>query len=248
MQVHGIPGFHEPFGALAHLGGALVFAVLAVPLLRRGRGDPLRVALLAVYAFACVLLLATSGIYHMLPEGSAARAVLARLDKAAIFVLIAGTHAPVQGIFFRGVARWAGLAAMWTVAALGITLFTVYFERLPRGTGTTAYLALGWIAGSAGIVVWRRHGTRAVRLLLLGGLVYSAGAILLGLRWPTLVPGILGPHEVWHLAVLTGMGLHWAFLFQSARPPGSARVPAPPTSSAGRAMSSRACAEDGTSP
>ncbi len=217
MQAHPLPGFQEPVGALTHLVGALVFAGLAVPLLRRGRGDRVRIALLAVYAFASVFLLSMSGVYHMLPEGSAGRSVLARLDKAAIFVMIAGTHTPVQGIFFRGAARWGVLAVMWSLAALGITLFTVFHDRLPRGLGTTVYLLLGWIAAASGIVVWRRVGTAVIRPVVLGGVAYSVGAILLGLEWPTLVPGILGPHEVWHFAVLLGMALHWRFLFDNAR-------------------------------
>lgn len=217
MQVHSLPGFHEPIGALTHLVGALTFAALAVPLIRRARGDARRLALFAVYAFACVFLLAMSGVYHMLPEESGGRAVLARLDKAAIFVLIAGTHTPVQGLFFRGVARWGVLAAMWTLVAAGITLFTVFFDELPHGLGTTVYILLGWIAGVSGLVVWRRQGTAQIRLLILGGIFYSVGAVLMGLEWPTLIPGVLGAHEVWHFAVLAGMALHWTFLFRNAR-------------------------------
>lgn len=209
-------GFPEPVSALTHLLGALVFALLAIPLLRRARGDARRVALLAVYACACVLLLAMSGVYHMLPEESTTRAVMGRLDKAAIFVLIAGTHTPVQGLFFRGVARWGVLLALWLVAAAGITLFTIFYARLPRGLATGVYLLLGWIALPSGLIVWRRIGSARIAPLVLGGLVYSLGAILLGLDWPTLAPGVFGPHELWHFAVLAGMGLHWAFLFRYA--------------------------------
>lgn len=216
MQTRSIPGFYEPVGAMSHLLGAVVFAVLAVPLLRKGRGDTFRFSVLAVYSFASVFLLSMSGVYHMLPEGSGARSVLARLDKAAIFVLIAGTHTPVQGLFFRGIARWGVLALMWSITAAGITLFTIFYDELPRGLGTTIYILLGWIAGTAGLVVWRRNGTDRVRLLLWGGVVYSAGAILLGLGWPTLLPGVLGPHELWHFAVLTAMTLHWKFLYRAA--------------------------------
>lgn len=219
MPVRSIPGFHEPVSALLHLAGAVSFAGLAVLLLRRGAGDAWRQAVLGVFAFATVLLLSMSGVYHMLPEGSAAREVMGRLDMAAIFVLIAGTHTPVQGIFFRGAARWAVLALMWAVAVTGITLFSVYYGRLPRGLGMSVYLLLGWIAATAGIVVWRRHGTREVALLLLGGLSYTVGAILLGLEWPTLVPGVVGPHELWHVAVLVALGLHWRFLFEHAHRP-----------------------------
>ena len=215
--VRSIPGFYEPFSALSHLIGALVFAVLAVVLVRRGSGDARRIVFLCIFAATSILLLSMSGVFHMLEEGSSGRNVLGRLDKAAIFALIAGTHTPVQGLFFRGVARWGVLALMWLVAATGIALFSVFYDSLPRGLGTTVYLVIGWIAGVAGIVVWRRQGTSRVWLLILGGVVYSIGAIFLGLDWPTIWPGVLGPHELWHVAVLTAMGLHWKFVFENAR-------------------------------
>lgn len=218
-QVHSLPGFHEPFGALSHLVGALVYGVLSVALLRRARGDARRLLCLGVFAFTTVFLLSMSGVFHMLEVGTQARDVLGRLDKAAIFALIAGTHTPIQGLFFRGVARWGVLTFMWLVAATGMTLFSVFYDSLPSGLGTGVYLVMGWIAGVSGVVVWRRQGTSRLWLLILGGGFYSVGAILLGLEWPTILPGILGPHELWHVAVLTALGLHWKFFFEHAREP-----------------------------
>lgn len=219
MTVLPLPGFHEPVSSLAHLGGALAFGLLSIPLLRRARGEGLRVVFFSLYAASCVLLLSMSGVFHMLPEPGGARAVLGRLDKAAIFVLIAGTHTPVHGLFFRGAARWVVLIAMWSAVAVGITFFTVFYDHLPRGLGTGIYLLLGWLASLSGLVLWRRLGTAQVSLLLAGGVAYSIGAILLGLDWPNLVPGLFGAHELWHMAVLAGMGLHWVFLFKHARQP-----------------------------
>lgn len=224
MKIYSLPGFFEPMSAMTHLIGALVFAVLSVFLLRRGRGDARRVALLGVFALSCVLLLSFSGVYHMLRENGAARAVLGRLDMSAIFLLIVGTHTPIQGFFFRGLARWGVLLIMWLIAATGITLFSVFYDHLPRGLGTSVYLLLGWIAGTAGLMIWRRHGTSQVRLLLLGGVVYSVGAILLGIGWPTIIPGVFGAHELWHIAVLVAMSFHWVFVFKSAHRPLDGRV------------------------
>ncbi|HVS18852.1 MAG TPA: hemolysin III family protein [Planctomycetota bacterium] len=216
MQVHALPGLFEPVGALTHLAGSVVFACLSVGLVRRARGDARRVLMLAVYACACVLLLALSGAYHMLPEGGASRELLGRLDLSAIFVLIAGTQTPVHGLFFRGLARWGSLTAIWLCAAVGATCFTIYYDRLPPSLSVTVFLLLGWAGCGAAVAVWRRLGTRRVALLLLGGLAFTLGAVVLILDRPVLVPGVVGPHELWHLAVLAGMGLHWAFLYRVA--------------------------------
>jgi channel protein (hemolysin III family) len=216
MRVHALPGLFEPVGALTHLVGGVVFALLSISLLRRAWGDPRRVVLIAVFACACVLLLSMSSVYHMVPEGGSARALLGRLDMTAIFVLIAGTHTPVQGLFFRGVARWGSLALIWLCAVAGATCFTIYYDHLPPVVGTTVYLLLGWAASTSAFLVWRRYGACRVELLILGGLAYTIGAVLYTLNWPTLIPGIFGAHELWHMSVLAGMGLHWAFLFRNA--------------------------------
>ena len=215
MHVHPLPGLLEPVSALTHLIGALVFAWLAIPMMRRARGDRRRVLLFGIYAGAAVLLLASSGTYHAMPEKSTAREVMGRVDMAAIFLLIAGTHTPVQALFFRGFVRWGVLLAVWMVAALGIVVFTAYYGVLPHGLETGIYLILGWIAGGFGLLVWRRIGIARIAPLLLGGVAFSIGAVMQWQRWPNLAPGVFGAHELWHLAVLAGMGLHWRFLFEN---------------------------------
>lgn len=211
MEITPHLGIQDPFSCITHFAAAAVFAVRYRGLLREGRGHPRLTASLTVYAASCVLLLTMSGLYHLLPEGTA-RSVMRRLDLAAIFVLIAGTHTPVQTLFFRGIARWGVLALMWTIVAIGITFFSVAGDDLPRGAGTGTFLLLGWMAGMSGLAVWRRHGFNLVRPLVLGGLAYSSGAIFLGLEWPWIIPGVIGPHECWHVAVILGVSLHWRFM------------------------------------
>ncbi len=213
VQIHSLPGFYEPFCSITHLAAAGVFAILGAILLQEARGHTGRMVCMGVYAFSTVFLLAMSGVYHMLDEGSTARAVMGRLDFAAIFVLIAGTHTPIQWLFFRGKARWLTLVFIWSAAAVGVALFSVYYEEMPPNLGTGVFLVLGWSAGVCAIIVWKRLGTARMRLLIAGGVTYSIGALLLGLRWPTLIPGVIGPHELWHVAVLTAMTMHWRFFY-----------------------------------
>src|SRR5262245_27015252 len=120
-----LPGFHEPFSAISHLFGAVLFAFMTLLVLRRGRGDTGRMIYLGVFAFSSVFLMAMSGVYHMMIRGGAAYQVMERLDHAAIFVLIAGTFTPAHGILFRGILRWLPLVLIWGCAITGITLKTI---------------------------------------------------------------------------------------------------------------------------
>jgi channel protein (hemolysin III family) len=212
MPVFALPGFFQPFNAISHLVAALVFAVLGVRLISRARGDRLGQVFISVFAFAGVFMLSISGVFHMQTGGGESWAVMFRMDKVAIFVLIAGTFTPVHGLNFTGPLRWAGLGLMWAAAATGLTLVTIYFDDMPFGLGTTLYLTLGWIGGLSIAALWRRRGYRYVRSILAGGMAYSVGAILLGLKWPTILPGVFGPHELWHVAVIIGLSLHWRFV------------------------------------
>lgn len=209
-------GFSEPVSSVTHLAGAAVFAVLAVALLRRGRGARGRLAALWVFALSCVLLLSLSGIYHMLAPDSAWRGLFKRLDHAAIFLLIAGSFTPVHIILFRGGWRWGMLALIWGLALAGLTLKTVYIDTMPEWLGLAMYLGLGWMGVFSGVILARRYGLRFIHLVLWGGLAYTAGAVFEFLRWPVLLGGFVGPHEIFHLAVLAGIGCHWAFILRIA--------------------------------
>jgi channel protein (hemolysin III family) len=207
-----IPGFSDPVSSLTHLAAAVVFAILSVNLITRGRGDARRVASLAVFAFSAVLLLSLSGVYHLLSPGTAQRSVLMRLDHAAIFLLIAGSFTPVHVILLRDLWHWHLLAWIWVAAIAGLVLKTVYFDATPQWLGLLMYLGLGWLGLISTIALARRFGVRFVLLLVWGALAYTIGALVDHLRWPVLVPGVVGPHELFHLAVLAGISFHWAFI------------------------------------
>jgi channel protein (hemolysin III family) len=72
---------------------------------------------------------------------------------------------------------------------------------------------MGWGGLISCILLWKRYGFSFVAPLLWGGVAYTLGAIVLVLNGPALIPGAVGAHELWHLAVLVGLGLHWKFVF-----------------------------------
>ena len=209
-----IPGFSDPMSSLSHLSGAVVFAILSVPLMSRGRGDALRVVSLAVFAFSCVLLLSLSGAYHLLSPGTAAREVLMRLDHAAIFVLIAGSFTPVHMILLRDRWQWHLLAWIWAAAIAGLALKTVYFDAMPAWLGLLMYLALGWLGLISTVAIALRSGVLFNLQQVWGALAYTGGALVDFLDRPVLLAGAVGPHELFHLAVLAGISFHWAFIYR----------------------------------
>src|SRR5690349_3983061 len=211
-SIIGIPGFADPVSSLTHLVGAGIFLILTFFLIRRGRGNALRMTSLAIFGFGAVFLLSISGVYHLLDREGMPRHVLQLLDHAAIFVLIAASFTPVHVILFRGVGRWGMLLLIWTFAAVAITIKSVFFNSMPDILGTGLYLGMGWIGLASGIPLWRRYGFAFVAPLLWGGIAYSIGAALDVLQWPVLVSGVIQPHEVFHLAVLVGLAFHWAFI------------------------------------
>jgi channel protein (hemolysin III family) len=219
LQTLSIPGFSEPMSCLTHLGGAAVFLALSRPLLRHGRGDSGRMLALGAFAFTSVLLLSISGVYHLLDEESPARDVLRRLDHAAIFALIAGTFTAAHGILFVGFWRWGVVTGAWLIAAAGTVLKCVYLDSVPEMFGTGLYILFGWFGLVTARIVGRQLGFAFVKPLLWGGVAYTCGAVLEFLRHPVLIPGILGPHEMFHVAVLIGLGYHWKFVSQFAGGP-----------------------------
>lgn len=215
IEVLPLFGCREPFSSLSHLVGAAVFAGLAIRLIRRGNGNWIRTASLAVFAISSVQLLLTSGIYHWSWPGPF-RHVMLRADVSSVFLLIAASMTPGQAILFTGLSRWLSLGLIWSAAIAGVVWRIVATDDSPGSMGISVFLMFGWASVIAGIVLWRRYGWSFIQPAVLSGLCYSIGAIGLMLDRPTLIPGYIGPHEVWHIAVLIALSLQWRFVFQFA--------------------------------
>jgi channel protein (hemolysin III family) len=214
--VHPLPGIADPFSSLSHFAGAAVFLLLTPCLLLRGRGQTTRVVALAIFSASVLLVLGTSGVYHLLDPRQEARSLWQRLDHAAIFVLIAASFTPVHWILFQGIERWGVLAGIWSVAAAAIVFKATFFQSMPEAVSTGIYLGMGWLGLGSGVLLARRYGVPFVQPMLWGGLAYTSGAVLELVRWPVVVRGVIEAHEVFHVAVLMGIAWHWAFIYSIA--------------------------------
>jgi len=212
MHTTSIPGFSEPFSSISHLLGALVFFVYGVKLVYMARSHVAWAVAVSVFVLTGVFLLSMSGVYHLLDAGGAGRAVLQRLDHAGVFALIAGTFTPAHVILFTGLWRWGFLIVIWSLAIAGITLKSIFFNELAEWVGLMGYLGLGWLGILSAYMTHRLHGLTILKPLLYGALAYSIGATLEFFRIPVVLSGVIGPHELFHVAVLVGLAWHWIFI------------------------------------
>lgn len=210
--VHAIPGFSQPVSSLSHLVAAAAVLAASRSLLRLARGRRYRVFAVAVYVGCVFVALAISGLYHALDRRGAARIVLQRMDYFAIWLLIAGTFTAVHGIMFQGMWRRGVLTFIWTYVGLGVLLQALWFHIFSGLPGLILYLGLGWVGAFSIVKLGRQIGFRNVRPAWLAGIAYSAGAIVEAAGPPALIQGWVGPHELFHVAVMAGVALHWAFI------------------------------------
>ena len=210
-------GLNDPVASLTHLFGAATFLVLSIPMIRRSVGSRVKWISLAVFAVSAVMLLMASGIFHALPSDTPGRDIFKRLDHASIFVLIAGTMTPIHAILFKGFMRWGVLILIWTAALVGITLKTIFFESTPEWLGISVYLVMGWSGVVSMIGAWRQHSLRFVSPLIIGGIAYTVGALCEFTGEPTLIEGVVRSHEVFHIAVLVGLGSMWGFIVRLSK-------------------------------
>jgi channel protein (hemolysin III family) len=228
IPIAAIPGFSEPFSSMSHLFAAGVFLLLGFVLLFKSRVSGGGKLSLVVFIFGVTFALSMSGVFHLLSPGTAGRAVLQRLDHAGIFFLIAATYTPVHMIAFRGLMRWAILSLIWAVAVTGITLKTIFFSDIPEWLGLLLYLSLGWFGLFSTYHLYKRFGLDYIKFILYGAFAYTGGAMLEFLRTPILVPQVIGPHELFHVLVLVGISMHWAFIHRlSATPLPPVRIKKP---------------------
>ncbi|HLU73880.1 MAG TPA: hemolysin III family protein [Nonomuraea sp.] len=183
-----------------HAGALPVTLIAGILLVALGPTLQARLAS-AIYAITSGLLFGISATYHRGTLGPRLADWLRRFDHANIYLIIAGTYTPFALLALDGAARAAVLGVTWGGALAGV-LFRVLWMGAPRWLYTLLYLALGWTAIFVMPQLLHGAGVAAVVLVAVGGVFYSAGAVVYGLRRPDPSPRWFGYHEVFHAFTL----------------------------------------------
>ncbi|MEU9744319.1 MULTISPECIES: hemolysin III family protein [Streptomyces] len=162
----------------------------------------------AIYAVTACLLFGVSGVYHRGNWGPRGEAILRRLDHANIFLIIAGTYTPLTMLLLPDSTGRTLLWAVWGAAVAGIA-FRVFWVGAPRWLYTPCYIAMGWAAVFFLPDFMRTGGIVVLVLIIVGGLLYSAGGVIYGLKRPNPSPRWFGFHEVFHSLTLAAFVVHY---------------------------------------
>jgi hemolysin III len=162
----------------------------------------------AAYVATAVVLFTTSAIYHRGNWSPLAESRLKRLDHANIFLLIAGSYTPFGVLALHGDTRVAVLTAVWGTALLGVA-FRVFWVDAPRWLYVALYLGLGWAAGFFVPQLIHGAGLPAFVLIATGGLLYTLGGVVYGLKRPNPSPKWFGFHEIFHACTVAAFACQY---------------------------------------
>ena len=206
----------EPINALTHLIGAILSLIGTLFLLISYKSDVTfsitPIVSILIFGTSLVLLYTTSGIYHLVKSTDDVLLRLKKLDHSMIFILIAGSYTPFCLLSLTDVWKWSIIITVWTLAIVGITL-KIFWITMPRWLSTFFYIGMGWIALFALKPLYTSLSFGGFLFLALGGVMYTIGGIIYGLKKPNLSKDF-GFHEIFHIFVLLGSTCHYWAVFR----------------------------------
>jgi hemolysin III len=189
-----------------HAGTFPVTIAAGIVLICLAQGAPAKWAS-AVFMATSMLLFGNSALYHRFNWRPRTKVVLKRIDHANILLLIAGTYTPLAVLALPPEKGLLLLILVWSGTLLGI-LFRVFWINAPRWLYVAIYLLLGW-AAIMYIVDLLNANVAMMVLVVVGGLLYSGGAVVYALKKPNPWPGHFGFHEIFHVCTVLAFLCHW---------------------------------------
>lgn len=168
-----------------------------------------------IYSGSLIVQYGVSAFYHTRTWSREKYLILRRIDHAAIFILIAGSATPICLLKLKSTTGLQLLFIFWLVALIGM-LITTKWTHAPKWTRALLYLFMGWIGVFYFPEIKASLNIIDIRLLILGGVTYTVGALIYAFKWPDPFPTIFGYHEIFHILVVFGSGFHFALNYNIA--------------------------------
>lgn len=207
-----------------HAGTFPVALVAGVVLIMVSQGAAAKWAS-AVFMLTSLLLFGNSALYHRIDWRPKVKVLLKRIDHANILLLIAGTYTPLAVLALPPEKGVLLLSLVWGGTLVGI-LFRVFWIHAPRWLYVALYLLLGWAAVMYLADLMNANFAMMV-LVIVGGLLYTGGAVVYALKKPNPWPGHFGFHEIFHVCTVLAFLCHWTACLLIALSPLSPSLGAP---------------------
>lgn len=205
----------EPINGLTHLVGAVLSlaGLLAMVIKAENTTNSITTVMaVAIFGVSMILLYSASATYHMVIAKDKVIAFLRRLDHSMIFILIAGTYTPFCLISLHGKTGTILFSIVSIAAVLGVIFKMVWFN-CPRWLSTAIYIAMGWIIVFVVSPLSGLLNTMGMFLLFLGGVFYTIGGVIYGVKPKFLELKYMGFHEIFHIFILFGSFAHFLAVF-----------------------------------
>jgi hemolysin III len=168
---------------------------------------PMAAVLTAVYVTTITAMLSVSALFHRINWTPAARRRMRRLDHSMIFFAIAGSYTAAAGLVLPGADAPIVIGVVWAGAVAGVVLRLAWLDA-PKWAVALPYVVLGWLAVAVIPEIFHAVGGVGLGLLLGGGLLYTAGAVVYARKGPNPWPKTFGYHEIFHAFVVAAVAVH----------------------------------------
>jgi len=203
-----VSGIIHIFGAVLAVAALVLLVVFAAI-----KATVWHVVSFSIFGSTLIILYLMSSLYHMFPEGSRVQKIFRYFDHMAIYLLIAGTYTPICLVSLRGAWGWSIFGVIWGLAILGIIWKAVAFGQ-SRKISTILYIIMGWVVVIAFYPMVKSMPIGEIFWLVLGGILYSIGGIIYGLKKPEFNIPWFGFHEVFHIFIILGSFAHFWMMFK----------------------------------
>jgi hemolysin III len=195
---------------------AFYVAVVAGAALIAGARDGRAMGVIAIYVACLAGMFGASALLHRRDWGPRAFGWARRVDHAMIFACIAGTYTPFCVLGLGAPAGTRLLVLVWCAAGLGV-LRALLWPHAPRAVSAGLYIVVGWVMVAFFPEVHAALAPAAFALLVVGGALFTLGALVYLVRRPDPWPAVFGYHEVFHAMIILGCVCHFAAIEQVAR-------------------------------
>lgn len=202
----------ELFNFYSHLTGMIASVIGTVYLAIKASFSASGLVTALIYGISVVFLFSASSLYHAFKKMENELSFWRRMDRLAIFFMIAGTFTPICYFCLDGTYRWAMIAFQWSLVGVGV-ISQIFFPRAPRTLYAALYLFMGWSGLFTIKQILSNMTISQTVLMFSGAAAFTLGGIIYAIKKPRMIPGIFSFHELFHIMVLIGGVLHYAMIY-----------------------------------